>query len=295
MCQNKFPVKIGKRLNPYSGVEHDVYEYVSCRKCEECVSIRKSQWCFRALVETEHSFSSDFVTLTYNDDFLPLDQSVSVRDCQLFFKRVRNNIRLWYPSFDIKEYPLRYFLVSEYGGKFGRPHYHLILWNCPLNFEELEKCWHNGFIKIGQTTPKSVQYCLKYFAIKEKAPEGRRSNFCLMSKNIGHQWLADNLSYVKSYVIMPEAGYKIPIPKYYREKLGYPKREYFYDSEPDIYEFFSPKFLRSRGLTSRRALNAAISTPRKFNCVVQSAHEYFIYRDEIFHRKYDKMNCNDNQ
>lgn len=84
MCQNKYPVKIGKRLNPYTGHEYDIYEYVPCRKCEECISIRKSQWCFRALVETDHSKYADFVTLTYDNDHLPADHSVSVRDLQLF-------------------------------------------------------------------------------------------------------------------------------------------------------------------------------------------------------------------
>lgn len=295
MCQNKIPVKIKECLSP-GGVLTPIYEYVSCRKCEECISIRKSQWCFRALVETEHAFDSCFLTLTYNDEHLPKDKSVSVRDVQLFFKRVRRNMRLWYPDFDYENYPLRYFLVSEYGGKYGRPHYHLILWNCPLNWEEIEKCWQNGFIKIGKTTPKSVQYCLKYFAIKEKAPEGRNANFCCMSKNIGHQWLSDNLSYVKSYVVMPGCGYKIPIPKYYRDRLpgNYTKREYNWLSEPDVYEFFSPKFLRSRGLFGKKSVVRRMSAV-KLNVLYDDAYNYFLYRDDCFHRRYDKCNCKDNQ
>lgn len=260
------------------------------------MSIRKSQWCFRALVETEHAFDSCFLTLTYNDEHLPKDKSVSVRDVQLFFKRVRRNMRLWYPEFDYENYPLRYFLVSEYGGQYGRPHYHLILWNCPLNWQEIEKCWQNGFIKIGQTTPKSVQYCLKYFAIKEKAPKGRSANFCCMSKNIGHQWLSDNLTYVKSYVVMPGCGYKIPIPKYYRDRLSdnYPKREYNWLSEPDVYEFFSPKFLRTRGLFGKKSVVRRMSAV-KLNSLYDDAYSYFLYRDDCFHRRYDKCNCKDNQ
>lgn len=296
MCQNKYPVKIAERLNPLTGTLYPIYEYVACRKCEECVSIRKSQWCFRALVETEHCYNSSFVTLTYNDDNLP-SQGVMVRDCQLFFKRLRKNISLWYPEFNTKKYRLRYFLVSEYGGKFGRPHYHLILWNCPLTNEELANTWKNGFVKIGSTTPKSVQYCLKYFAIKEKAPQGKLKNFCLMSKNIGHQWIADNLCYAKSYVVMPGTNVKVPIPKFYREKLGYPKRQYSYDYEPEFYERFSPKYLRSRGLLGKhsivnRIVNAAVDT---FNAFLQDAENYYFYRDECFHRKYDKCHTKDNQ
>lgn len=300
MCQNKFPVKIGERLNSYTGTLYPIYEYVACRKCEECVSIRKSQWCFRALVETEHCYNSSFLTLTYNDESLP-DDGVIVRDCQLFFKRVRKYISIWYPDFDIKTFPLKYFLVSEYGGKFGRPHYHLILWNCPLSDIQLESAWGNGFIKIGSTTPKSVQYCLKYFAIKEKAPKHKNPNFCLMSKHIGRQWIEENLSYVKSYVVMPGTNVKIPIPKYYREKLGYSKRSYSWDYEPEFYEKFSPKFLRTRGLLGKRSLVNRlvdahyIQSSDAFNAIVQDAENYYLYRDECFHRKYDKCHTKDNQ
>ena len=282
-----------------------VYEYVSCRKCEECISIRKSQWCFRAMAETEHSFDSIFLTLTYNDEHLPVDKSVSVRDVQLFFKRMRKNIDLWYPNFNKEKYPLKYFLVSEYGGKFGRPHYHLILWNCPLNWDEIERTWKNGFIKIGNTTPKSVQYCLKYFAIKEKAPENRSKNFCCMSKNIGHAWLSDNLDYVKSYVCLPGSSAKIPIPKYFKDRLPHyydehPKCEYDWHYEPEPYSRFSRKYLRSRGLLGKHSLvNRLVSTservPGGLNCILDDSYSYFLYRDEIFHRKYDKSNQNDNQ
>lgn len=298
MCQNKIPVKI-KTIHSPGGIPVPIYEYVSCRKCEECVSVRRSQWCFRVLQETEHSFDSIFLTLTYNDDHLPDDKSVSVRDVQLFFKRLRRNMRLWYPDFDYEKYPLRYFLVSEYGGQYGRPHYHLILWNCPCNWYQIEKCWNNGFIKIGDTTPKSVQYCLKYFAIKEKAPKGRRPNFCCMSKNIGHQWLSDNLSYVKSYVCMPGLGYKIPLPKYYKDRLpnyfiANPKREYDWLYEPAPYERFSRKFLRTRGLFGRSNYVNSMSA-QKLNALVDDSYSYFLYRDECFHRRYDKCNVNDKQ
>lgn len=293
MCQNKLPVKITERLSP-GGVMTPIYEYVPCRKCEECISLHKSQWCFRVLAETDHCYNSQFITLTYDDDHILPDKSVSVRHVQLFFKRLRQNVKHWYPEFDVKKYPVKYFLLSEYGGKFGRPHYHLILWNCPLTKEEIELSWRNGFIKSGTTTPKSVQYCLKYFAIKEKAPQGRHPNFCCMSKNIGKDWLSDNLFYVKSYVTLPGSGARIPIPKYYKDRLNYPKREYDWLYEPSQYEMFSPKFLRSRGLAGRRALVNSLS-PQRLNVLLDDAYSYFCYRDDVFHRKYDKCNVKDDQ
>lgn len=307
MCQNKLPVKIKNFVTP-GGRISPIYEYVPCRKCEECISIRKSQWCFRAIQETEHSFDSIFLTLTYDDEHMPKDQSVSVRDIQLFFKRMRKNARLWYPDFDYDQYPLKYFLVSEYGSQRGRPHYHLILWNSPLNWYEIEKTWKNGFIKIGNTTPKSVQYCLKYFAIKEKAPKGRQPNFCVMSKNIGKKWLSDNLYYAKSYVCLPGSSAKIPIPKYYSDRLPFyycknqynKKHPYDWTYEPEPYNKFSRKYLRTRGLLGKHSLVARLVATNEpvggyHLDIYQDSYSYYLYRDEIFHRKYDKCNNKDNQ
>lgn len=294
MCQNKLTVKIGERISPYSGKSYPIYEHVACRKCEECVSIRKSQWCFRALAEAEHAFNSMFLTLTYADEFLPEGGNVRLRDCQLFFKRCRSQIARWYPNFDTKEYPLKYFLCSEYGSKKGRPHYHLILWNCPLSLDEIFLCWRNGFIKLKPCVEPTVQYTLKYFACKDFAPEGKTPNFCVMSKNLGKKWLADNLSYVKSYVTMPGSKAKIPIPSYYRERLGYPKRVYHWNYQPEPYEMFSPKFLRTRKLAARRALVNSMEI-HQFNVLVQDADNYYLYRDEIFKKKYKSMMSKDGQ
>lgn len=299
MCQNKLSVKIGERISPFSGKSYPIYEYVPCRKCEECVSIRKSQWCFRALAEAEHAFNSVFLTLTYSDDCLPDGANVCLRDVQLFFKRMRKNISLWYPDFDTDSqtgYPLKYFCCSEYGSKKQRPHYHMILWNCPMSSGEIERTWKLGFIKVKPCIEPTVQYTLKYFACKDFAPEGRVQNFCVMSKNIGREWLSDNLYYDKTYVTMPGKNYKIPIPPYYRDRLphNYPKREYYWNSQPIPYERFSPKFLKSRRLLTRRTLVNDMPID-KFNRLCEDADNYYLYRDASFKRKYKSMMSKDNQ
>lgn len=300
MCQKKLSVKIGQRFSPFSGKPYPIYEYVSCRKCEECVSIRKSQWCFRALAEAEHAFNSIFVTLTYATEFLPEGGNVCLRDCQLFFKRLRKNISLWYPGFDIKEYPVKYFLVSEYGSKRQRPHYHMILWNCPLSPDEIAVTWKLGFVKVKPCVEPTVQYTLKYFACKDFAPKGRTQNFCTMSKNLGKAWLFDNLCYDKSYVILPRRQAKIPIPQYYRDRLremnpgSYPKREYDWTYNPEPYERFSRKFLKSRKLHTRRCFVNEMPID-KYYVLCQDADNYYIYRDQIFKTHYKSMSGKDGQ
>lgn len=300
MCQNKLTIKIGQRLNPNTGTLYDVFENVSCRKCEECVSIRKSQWCFRALAEAEHAFNSIFLTLTYATEYIPEGGNVRLRDCQLFFKKMRSQIKRWYPDFDTKRYPLKYFLCSEYGSKKGRPHYHMILWNCPLTCEEIFLCWKLGFIKIKPCVEPTVQYTLKYFACKDFAPEGKIPNFCVMSKNLGKQWLSDNLDYVQSFVTMPGSKARIPLPSYYRDRLRehnpevFKKREFFWDYRPSQYEKFSRKFLKSRKLATRRCFVDNMDA-RTYNVLLEDAHNYYLYRDSIFKSKYKSMMAKDGQ
>lgn len=113
--------------------------------------------------------------------------------------------------------------------------------------------------------------------------------------------LSYNLSYVKSYVCLPGSHAKIPLPKYYRDRIpGYydvnPKKSYNWLSEPDFYDKFSRKYLRSRGLLGKRTLvNRLLNCVDKLTSILDDSYSYFLYRDEIFHRKYDKMNKNDNQ
>lgn len=67
------------------------------------------------------------LTLTYATPNLPLDESLCPADLAGFLKRLRRNYeraRRW--SAHNAPAHLRFFAVGEYGGKFGRPHYHLI-------------------------------------------------------------------------------------------------------------------------------------------------------------------------
>lgn len=104
-----------------------VYIPVPCGHCLLCREKKGKEWSTRAYCETAAAtYPPIFVTLTYSDGYIPHD-GVSKRDLQLFLKRFREN---WYRKYE-NRLNLRYFAVSEYGSKFGRPHYHLLLWNIP--------------------------------------------------------------------------------------------------------------------------------------------------------------------
>lgn len=119
-----------------------LYFAVACNKCLLC----KNRYCrhmtLRAVCETVSTNSNPyFVTLTYNNKYLPRLRSVNPladgtptlwkQDVQRFFKRLRH-------YFDTN---LRYLICGEYGHNTGRPHYHFIIWNIDptIRVEEVYK------------------------------------------------------------------------------------------------------------------------------------------------------------
>lgn len=195
---------------------------VPCGHCAACLANRANQWTFRIEKELDVSSSAYFVTLTYDDEHLPFNEpdgvmSVSRRDVQLFFKRLRKTTKN----------RLKYFLTSEYGELFGRPHYHLILFNYDKDPVHLESCWRNGFVKFGTVTPGSIRYVTKYFVTpQEVIPKGALKPFSLCSKGIGLSYLSPSMvSYIESHIDCPylldSDGRKVSFPRYFRKKLPF--------------------------------------------------------------------------
>lgn len=192
-----------------------------CGKCPLCLRKRLSNWIFRIEKEQQRSLTTQFITLTYDDNHLPLDMSVNKRDIQLFHKRLRKNRavnRLW------DNYPLRYILVSEYGTKSTqRPHYHIIAFNYPQH-KEIEKIWGNGFVSASILTSARIKYTFKYMGKPAHHPEGRKPNFQLTSQGIGSNYLTPQMvnyhqkSIENCYITKPD-GKTMSIPKYYKSKL----------------------------------------------------------------------------
>lgn len=116
-----------------------------------------------------------FVTLTYNDKYLPSDHSLRHRDFQLFMKRLRKH----YPR--EKGDGIRFYMCGEYGEEYKRPHYHALLFNFdfpdkklfkkrrgyPVFISEtLSKLWPYGFHEIGSVNFDSAAYVARYIVKK---------------------------------------------------------------------------------------------------------------------------------
>lgn len=156
---------------------------VPCGKCPPCLKRRASGWSFRLMQEDKKAQSSQFITLTYDTQNVPITKkgfmSLCKRDVQLFFKRLRKANK--------SGTKIRYYIVGEYGGKTYRPHYHIILFNTPV--EIIQAAWKNGSVYYGNVTGASVGYTLKYMCKPRRIPlhqnDDRIPEFAHMSKESG--------------------------------------------------------------------------------------------------------------
>lgn len=151
---------------------------VRCGKCAECLKHYVSTWTTRLEIHGRDYSFCDFVTLTYSDDNLP-SNGVSLRDVQLFFKRIRK----FYSSSDF-ELKFSYVLISEYGPETHRPHYHGLFYsNIKIDYEYF---WKLGFVTDELILPERINYVLSYHILKDlNVPDGKNKNFRCMSKSIG--------------------------------------------------------------------------------------------------------------
>lgn len=162
-----------RALNPSNPI------MVPCGQCIGCRLDRAGDWAMRCMHESQMYEDNCFVTLTYSDDHLPEDYSVSVRTFQLFMKKLRKH----YQSKKI-----RFYACGEYGPSTLRPHYHALLFNHDFSDKKLykktpqndylytsptlEKIWGLGFATTGSVTYKSAGYCAQYVMKKINGERG---------------------------------------------------------------------------------------------------------------------------
>nr|QJB19326.1 MAG: replication initiator protein [Microvirus sp.] len=199
---------------------------VPCGKCPNCRKRRVSQWSFRLMMEDKRSVRSRFITFTYDVENVPISEkgfmTLRKRDYQLFMKRLRKE------QGKVSSYPIKFFCVGEYGGKFNRPHFHAIVFNILLDKEAIAGCWKQGMIHVGEVSGASVGYCLKYMMkpsrISVHQNDDRVKEFMICSKRLGDNYLTEAIrSYHRSDILgrcfLTTGGIRISMPRYYKNKL----------------------------------------------------------------------------
>lgn len=154
------------------------YAYVPvtlpCGGCDGCRLERSRQWAVRCMHEASLYTQNCMMTLTYDDEHLPHGGSLDREAFPLFMKRLRKEV---YDGAFRGVDKVRYFHCGEYGARFGRPHYHALMFG--LDFADkvpwalregypvwrsarLEKLWPNGQSELGSVTFESAAYVARY-------------------------------------------------------------------------------------------------------------------------------------
>lgn len=180
---------------------------IPCNRCIGCRLKYAREWASRCMFELQYHDFAWFVTLTYNDEHVPMSyygspdtgealpiMTLRRRDIQLFFKR----LRAANPGCNI-----RYYGCGEYGPQTWRPHYHIIIYGLPLpdlvikrqnvdgtvpawTSSILQSAWSErpfgnyspildsiGDVEVSEVTWASCSYVARYVVKKQLGPEGR--------------------------------------------------------------------------------------------------------------------------
>lgn len=208
MCINPIQVEVKGRKNNFIMTD--------CRYCLNCLVKKQSQLTFLAqkeqLMQYRKGNGCSFVTLTYSDDYLPINEqgfvTLKLKDVQDFLKRVRRNMEYHNEKKEFKvvycgEYGDGSHSTSKSGISTNRPHYHIAF----LGLSDTEvvkytrKLWKFGLCDIGVLTSGGLRYICKYMskacpskevkAIREAAEV--ENPFIKHSIGLGKQWIIENV------------------------------------------------------------------------------------------------------
>ena len=174
-----------------------------CQRCLACRLNRTSTWALRCACELPYHEHSYALTLTYDDDHLPmtyLNADVSdrinpvtgevigdlqmvptlhIKDVQDFFKRL-----LQYEKRELNVIGIRRFYCGEYGDLRKRPHYHALVFGLEIpdlvkttekssngfplySSKIISKLWQYGLVRIQPGTIQTARYIAGYIYKKQ--------------------------------------------------------------------------------------------------------------------------------
>ncbi|QCS36519.1 replication initiator protein [Capybara microvirus Cap3_SP_443] len=204
---------------PYYGATRVVQ--IPCGQCIQCRLDKSRKWANRMMAEARCWDHNYFVTLTYDDNHLPIrdwfhDEDGSIQEGVTLLpdeiSKFMKKLRVYYERRTGKT-GIRFFGCGEYGEKSGRPHYHIILFNCELddlkpykatecgplfNSAFLESIWSDeygqkGYVTVAPFTWDTGAYVARYIMKKQLGPpaysyynEHRKiPEYVIMSRNPG--------------------------------------------------------------------------------------------------------------
>ena len=171
MTQCLSPLKL-----PVDG-ESGKFRIVPCGKCNACLVRSRSEWVCRLQEEARVAKSSYFLTLTYDNEHLPIQEYVDPESGACFYngvvvkddivkfnKRFRKYLDVHFGA------KTRYYLISEYGPHTLRPHYHgIYCLDTSLSPDDVHRAACSAWpfcdplrLTVGLVTTERIRYVTEY-------------------------------------------------------------------------------------------------------------------------------------
>lgn len=247
---DRFGEKVAKE-----NIKKDNWVLVPCGQCLACRISYAEHWAARCETETHYHEQNVFITLTYDDDHVPvIDYETGEiykglkKPLEYFQGQTRERLTVFKP--DLQKFwkrlrkatgaKLMYYASGEYGDKTGRPHYHCIiygleipdleLWDERRGYQRfhskwLDEIWGLGRTEIGSVTYESCRYVARYVIKKRKGKEAKYyeeakifPEFVNMSlkPGIGMQYFEDHKDEIyKTDKIYLQGGRTVKPPRYF--------------------------------------------------------------------------------
>lgn len=197
-CDMPFPKDMGFGLK----------RMIKCGVCKKCRAMRRQQWTGRLLAEANDHSDITFATLTY--DPANEQNTFHYQHIQLYLKRLRK----------CTQQRLRFFTVGERGDKFGRIHWHIVLFgHQPFGKERLHVPeWPYGLVQYAPATAKAMSYVASYCLKKRRKQTtyisrmSRRPGIGIQTmRKLGREMARSNIEWPKLPITVQFGPSKYPI------------------------------------------------------------------------------------
>lgn len=244
--------------------------HVPCGRCEACRVERSAEWAVRIVHEAACHDRNVFATLTFSEEHVPKDGQLRKSDLQLFFKRLRKGLSV----------PIKYYACGEYGERFGRPHYHALIFGIgPEDQPAIERAWHRGIVDVGCVEYRSARYVANYIQKVFYGDGSRVQPFALMSKGIGKEFAEKHRVRLWSDLSVTLDGIPRGMPKYYARILGIPT-EMLMESRDEALQELDDFYRRKMPKATDEQVYQAVLAARRQNELNISARSQ-LYRSKL--------------
>lgn len=194
--------------------------YVDCGQCMPCRIRRKAEWATRLWYESEEWDNSSFLTLTFDNEHLPKNNSLLKETMPLFNKRLRM-------ALSKEGRNIKFMYNGEYGSTYNRAHHHGIYFGIdPIIDQDLiHDTWGQGKTEVTEATEDRMSYVAGYIIDKitgdlsEEYYGGRLPPFARMSQGIGLNHAKKIREQLLEQGLVTRKGIKYKVPEYFKRKL----------------------------------------------------------------------------